>query len=119
VVLSPGEVKWPGLESDHLPPSSVKNGGAIPPLPHMSSWHGAYQLNTATSFYFTRGASVKFVGHNSNVRRLTFNGPHGVMFQTKSDMPGYNGSLIVAMKTKDKDIFTAMFLLSILKKTVL
>jgi hypothetical protein len=33
-------VKWLGLESDHSPPSSgeVKNGGAIPPLSHMSSW---------------------------------------------------------------------------------
>jgi hypothetical protein len=29
-------------EADHLPPSSakVKNGGAIPPLSHMSSWRG-------------------------------------------------------------------------------
>jgi hypothetical protein len=33
-----------GREADHSPPSSaeVKNGGAIPPLPHMSSW---YMLN--------------------------------------------------------------------------
>jgi hypothetical protein len=43
----PGVV-FPGLkrqrrESDHSPPSSaeVKNGGAIPPLPHTSSWRGA------------------------------------------------------------------------------
>jgi hypothetical protein len=37
---SPG-VKRPGREADHSPPFSaeVKNGGAIPPLPHMSSWH--------------------------------------------------------------------------------
>jgi hypothetical protein len=35
---------------------------------------------------------------------------------TKSDMPGYNGSIIDATKTKDKNIFTAMFLLLILKK---
>jgi hypothetical protein len=37
--LSPG-VKRPGREADHLPPSSVdvKNGGAVPPLPHTSSW---------------------------------------------------------------------------------
>jgi hypothetical protein len=30
-------------EADHSPWSSaeVKNGGAIPPLPHMSSWCGA------------------------------------------------------------------------------
>jgi hypothetical protein len=37
-VLSSG-IKLPGRETDHSPPSSadVKNGGAIPPLPHMSS----------------------------------------------------------------------------------
>jgi hypothetical protein len=40
--LSPG-VKLPGREADNPPPSSavVKNGGAIPPLPYMSSWRGA------------------------------------------------------------------------------
>jgi hypothetical protein len=38
--LSPG-VKQQGHEADHSPPSSaeVKNGGAIPSLPHASSWH--------------------------------------------------------------------------------
>jgi hypothetical protein len=38
--LSPG-VKRQGCEADHSPPSSAeaKKGGAIPPLPHMSSWH--------------------------------------------------------------------------------
>jgi hypothetical protein len=32
-------VKGPGREANHSPPSSVevKNGGAIPPLPHMPS----------------------------------------------------------------------------------
>jgi hypothetical protein len=36
-------VKWQGREADHSPPSNaeVKNGGAIPPLPHMPSWHSA------------------------------------------------------------------------------
>jgi hypothetical protein len=43
--LSPG-IKWPGRQGDCLPPSSAKakNGGAIPPPPHMylrSSWCGA------------------------------------------------------------------------------
>jgi hypothetical protein len=35
------EVKWPGHKADHSPPSSaeVKNGGAIPPHPHMSLCH--------------------------------------------------------------------------------
>jgi hypothetical protein len=34
-----GPLSWPGREADHSPPSSaeVKNGGAIPPLPHTSS----------------------------------------------------------------------------------
>jgi hypothetical protein len=34
-------VKRPGHEANYSPPSSaeVKNSGAIPPLPHMSSWH--------------------------------------------------------------------------------
>jgi hypothetical protein len=36
-------VKRPGREADHSPPSNaeVKNGGAIPPLSHMPSWHSA------------------------------------------------------------------------------
>jgi hypothetical protein len=40
--ISPG-VKWSEGKADHSPPSSaeVKNGGAIPSLPHMSSWHSA------------------------------------------------------------------------------
>jgi hypothetical protein len=40
--ISPG-VKRPGLKADHSPSSSaeVKNGGAIPPLPHMYLRHSA------------------------------------------------------------------------------
>jgi hypothetical protein len=40
--LSP-EVKRPGREADHAPPSSadVKNGGAIPALPNIFSWRDA------------------------------------------------------------------------------
>jgi uncharacterized protein (DUF427 family) len=36
-------VKQQGHEPDHSPPPSaeVKNGGAIPSLPHASSWYGA------------------------------------------------------------------------------
>jgi hypothetical protein len=38
-----GQVKWQELEADHLPSSSpeVRNSGATPSLPSMSSWHGA------------------------------------------------------------------------------
>jgi hypothetical protein len=34
-------VKRPGSEAYHSPPSSaeIKNGGALPPLPHISSCH--------------------------------------------------------------------------------
>jgi hypothetical protein len=37
------QVKQQRHEADHSPPScaNVKNGGAIPPLPLTSSWHGA------------------------------------------------------------------------------
>jgi hypothetical protein len=37
------EIKRPGHEADHSPPSvaEVKNCGAIPPLPHMPSWYSA------------------------------------------------------------------------------
>jgi hypothetical protein len=36
-------VKWPGREAAHSPPSceDVKNGGAVPPFLHTSSWHAA------------------------------------------------------------------------------
>jgi hypothetical protein len=45
-ICLPGCVPWPprwGREANHPSPSSsaeVKNGGGIPPLPHMSSWCG-------------------------------------------------------------------------------
>jgi hypothetical protein len=39
-VLEPTRANQPRREADHSPPSSVevKNGGAIPPFPHSSSW---------------------------------------------------------------------------------
>jgi hypothetical protein len=42
--------KAAGGEADHSLPfgSEVKNGGAIPPLPHTSLWHGV-QLSTRTT----------------------------------------------------------------------
>jgi hypothetical protein len=44
-------VKRPRRESDHSLPASteVKNGGAIPPLPHMYSWHSAELIYTETA----------------------------------------------------------------------
>jgi hypothetical protein len=49
--LSPG-VKRLGREADHSPPSSaeVKNGIAIPPLPHASSWHTAKLIKHRDNF---------------------------------------------------------------------
>jgi hypothetical protein len=37
------EVKWQGCKAYHSPSSSaeIRKDGAVPPLPHMSSWHGA------------------------------------------------------------------------------
>jgi hypothetical protein len=48
-----GEVKRQGREGDHSPLSSaeVKNSGAIPPLPHVSSWHSAYLIKDRGQFY--------------------------------------------------------------------
>jgi hypothetical protein len=47
-------VKQPGSEADHSPPSSAedKNGGDIPPLPHMSLWHSAYLIKDRDNFTF-------------------------------------------------------------------
>jgi hypothetical protein len=38
----------------HSPPSSakVKNGGAIPPLPRMSSWHSSQLIKHRDNFIF-------------------------------------------------------------------
>jgi hypothetical protein len=45
--------KRPGREVDHSSPfdAYVKNGGAKPPLPHMSSWRGT-SLSTGTFYYY-------------------------------------------------------------------
>jgi hypothetical protein len=41
------EVKWPGHEADHSPPSTtkVKNSWSYTATPPASSWHGAYLSN--------------------------------------------------------------------------
>jgi hypothetical protein len=50
---SPG-LKRPGREADHLPAPSaeVKNGGAVPPVLHISSWHSAKLINHRDNFAF-------------------------------------------------------------------
>jgi hypothetical protein len=44
-----------GRESGHSPPSNadVKNGGALPPLPHTPSWCSAYEINHRGNSCFT------------------------------------------------------------------
>jgi hypothetical protein len=52
-VLSSG-IKRPEREADLSPPSSAedKNGGAIPPRPHMPSWHSDLLINYRSKFNF-------------------------------------------------------------------
>jgi hypothetical protein len=47
-------VMRPDREADHSPPSSseVQNDGAVPPLPHTSSWHGTLSLKHKNNFTF-------------------------------------------------------------------
>jgi hypothetical protein len=49
--FSPG-VRWQGGEAVHSPPSSteVKKFGAIPPLPHIPSWHSAEIIKHRDNF---------------------------------------------------------------------
>jgi hypothetical protein len=44
--------KQPWHEADHSPPSNteVKNGGAVPLLPNMSTWHGTQLIKHRDSF---------------------------------------------------------------------
>jgi hypothetical protein len=48
----PRRLKRQGRENDHSSPSSaeVKKVGAIPPLPHMSSWHSALLIKHRTTY---------------------------------------------------------------------
>jgi hypothetical protein len=48
-------VKRPRRKAYNSLPSSaeVKNGGTISPLPHMSSWHGAYLIKHMDNFFFS------------------------------------------------------------------
>jgi hypothetical protein len=60
--LSPG-VKRPGHETDPSLPSNVKvkNGGAIPPLPHMSSWCSDELIKHRDNFaFFTRLCVINY-----------------------------------------------------------
>jgi hypothetical protein len=52
--LLPQGVRRSGHIADPSPPSSaeVKESGAIPPLPHMSSWHSAYLIKHRDNFTF-------------------------------------------------------------------
>jgi hypothetical protein len=70
-------ITQPGREADHSPPSSaeVKNGGAIAPFPHMSSWHSAYLINSDdddNSIYYKNGvsSSISDTDHYTIVKKL-------------------------------------------------
>jgi hypothetical protein len=47
-------IKWLMCEANHSPPSDaeVKNGGAIPPLPHMFAWRGAKLITHRNNFIY-------------------------------------------------------------------
>jgi hypothetical protein len=47
--------KGPGPEAEHSSPprAKVRNGGAIPPLRYMSSWHNAYLIQHGQVYIFT------------------------------------------------------------------
>jgi hypothetical protein len=57
--LSPG-VKRQGREADHSPSScaEVKSGGAIPPLPHMSSCHSMELITHRDKFALPYTAEI-------------------------------------------------------------
>jgi hypothetical protein len=63
-------VKRAGCEAIHSPPSSVevKNGGATPPLPHMSSWHSAY-LSTGLLPFFVCSYNDRWSSDNTPQNR--------------------------------------------------
>jgi hypothetical protein len=50
----PGRAKRPRYEADQSPPYTfeIKNGGAITPLPHTSSWCGALLVKPGTNLFF-------------------------------------------------------------------
>jgi hypothetical protein len=53
-------IKLQGREADHSPPSSaeVKEGGAIPPLLHMSSWHTALLIKHRQKLFIWFSGSI-------------------------------------------------------------
>jgi hypothetical protein len=53
-------VKLQGRAADHLPPSNAKakNGGDMPPLPHMSSWYSASLHNEIRGITILREKEV-------------------------------------------------------------
>jgi hypothetical protein len=65
-------VKQQGHDAGHSPPSSVevKKGGAIPPLPHMSSWHSALLIKHRDNFYLLIIWIVIFFKQCSDTLRL-------------------------------------------------
>jgi hypothetical protein len=63
------EVKRQGREAGHSFPSSaeVKNGGATPPLPQMSSWHSACLIKHRNNFSYPDGLGPLTYPHSESV----------------------------------------------------
>jgi hypothetical protein len=62
------EAKWPGHEADHSPSSTeVRNGGGIPLLPYMTSWHSAQLIMHRDSFTFGKGGGHVNVWGNTGI----------------------------------------------------
>jgi hypothetical protein len=66
--LSP-KVKWQGCKADHSTPTSaeVKNGEAIRPLPHMSSWHSPQLIKCRDNFTLLTGKACPYFIFNINL----------------------------------------------------
>jgi hypothetical protein len=89
--ISPG-VTRSGREADHSPPSSaeVKNGGAIPRLPQMSSWHIAELIKHGDNFTFYwlahQYVTCLFIGKRSDHPRFTRLKPRLAKVEFPSDV---------------------------------
>jgi hypothetical protein len=93
--LSP-EVKRPELETDHLPQynDEIKNGGALPPLAHTSTWLNVNELSAATTLRFTVRDSdvVKFIGFlnwpNPSSRTMALGSTQPPIEMSTRNLPG-------------------------------
>jgi hypothetical protein len=64
-----------GCEANHSPPfgAQIKNGGATPPLPAMTSWHGAYLIKQTDNFTCLSVVQPQFMCFSGTVTYLQDN----------------------------------------------